>query len=293
MCLAIRYPLERELVEQLHQNITKQQISNLALLQKQQQQMTQGHQQSMASLERINQAQEHLWQQWQLNMMDMHEKAKHDLSDIADLILSMQHDLQLKQQEQLMHLDIVDASLKQRLEALWDTSEHELQQILGHVEARMRYMQSDVESTLMLQRQVSFEWNAIQDTQIVAVKRWQAMMNEMNTTLASMLNTTSQNILHLQDDIQSVHRQFQGMLEPLSNVGIVLLLVIGTRFLVASPFRWTIVTLLLCLMLPYRHAQAIILLLWLLMYAKKKYSDTHQSPTRVARQLRLYHDMIQ
>lgn len=43
MCLAIRYPLERELVEQLHQNITKQQISNLALLQKQQQQMTEGH----------------------------------------------------------------------------------------------------------------------------------------------------------------------------------------------------------------------------------------------------------
>ena len=60
----------------------------------------------------------------------MHEKAKHDLSDIADLILSMQHDLQLKQQEQLMHLDIVDSSLKQRLEALWDTNEHELQQVL-------------------------------------------------------------------------------------------------------------------------------------------------------------------
>lgn len=58
-----------ELVEQLHQNITKQQISNLALLQKQQQQMTEGHLQGMASLERIHQAQEHLWQQWQLNMM--------------------------------------------------------------------------------------------------------------------------------------------------------------------------------------------------------------------------------
>lgn len=86
MCLAIRYPLERgrlqfhysyyhfaypylELVEQLHQNITKQQISNLALLQEQQQQMSEGHRQGMASLERINQAQEHLWQQWQLNMM--------------------------------------------------------------------------------------------------------------------------------------------------------------------------------------------------------------------------------
>lgn len=56
-------------MEQLHQNITKQQISNLALLQEQQQQMTEGHQQGMASLERINQAQEHLWQQWQLNMV--------------------------------------------------------------------------------------------------------------------------------------------------------------------------------------------------------------------------------
>ncbi|CDS07487.1 hypothetical protein LRAMOSA01436 [Lichtheimia ramosa] len=293
MCLAIRYPLERELVEQLHQNITKQQISNLALLQKQQQQMTEGHLQGMASLERIHQAQEHLWQQWQLNMMDMHEKTKHDLSDIADLILSMQHDLQLKQQEQLMHLDIIDSSLKQRLNALWDTTEHELQQILGHVEARMRYMQSGMESTLMLQRQVSIEWRAIQDTQIVAVKQWQVMMSEMNTTLSSMLNTTSQNILHLQNDIQSVHRQFQSMLEPLSHVGIVLLLVIGTRFLVASPFRWTIATVLLYLLLPYRYAQAIIFLFWVLMYAKKKYSHIQQSPTRAARQLRLYHDMIQ
>ncbi|CDH53952.1 predicted protein [Lichtheimia corymbifera JMRC:FSU:9682] len=162
MCLAIRYPLERELVEQLHQNITKQQISNLALLQEQQQQMTEGHRQGMASLERINQAQEHLWQQWQLNMVDMHEKAKHDLSDIADLILSMQHDLQLKQQEQLMHLDIINSSLKQRVNAIWDTTERELEQILGHVEARMKYMHSGVESTLMLQRQVSFEWRAIQ-----------------------------------------------------------------------------------------------------------------------------------
>lgn len=59
----------------------------------------------------------------------MHEKTKHDLSDIADLILSMQHDLQLKQQEQLMHLDIIDSSLEQRLNALWDTTEHELQQV--------------------------------------------------------------------------------------------------------------------------------------------------------------------
>ncbi|KAI7852240.1 hypothetical protein BDC45DRAFT_513813, partial [Circinella umbellata] len=64
MCLAIRYPIEREQLEELHRNLTREQLNNLKVLRDQQLQISQWRDKEINDLKQIQKAQQAMWEQW-------------------------------------------------------------------------------------------------------------------------------------------------------------------------------------------------------------------------------------
>ncbi|KAI9318645.1 hypothetical protein BX666DRAFT_1521851 [Dichotomocladium elegans] len=125
MCLAIRYPIERELIEQVHHNVTRQQLSNLLLLKEHHQEITEWREQEIASLVNITHTQQHIWDELQIAVKTMHGQTKQNLSEITGLVAALRGQLQKKQEEQMTYLNVMDASYREAVSSFLRTTEHD------------------------------------------------------------------------------------------------------------------------------------------------------------------------
>ncbi|KAG2220746.1 hypothetical protein INT45_007358 [Circinella minor] len=189
MCLAIRYPIEREQLEELHRNLTREQLNNLKVLRDQQQQISQWRDKEINNLKQIQKAQQAMWEQWSKRFENVQEQTQ----TLSNFVRSMQQRLELKQNHQLAQFEQFDTLVQQRMERIWNDME------LGLIHA-LHQLHTGVEQTLLLQRQMQIGWFAFQED-------WQTAWTLLNTTI----DDTKRSVHQLQKDIDTTHRQFQNI----------------------------------------------------------------------------------
>ncbi|KAI9490669.1 Tht1-like nuclear fusion protein-domain-containing protein [Zychaea mexicana] len=192
MCLAIRYPVEREQLEELHRNLTREQLNNLEALRIQQEQIFEWRDKEMADLKEIQKAQQAMWDQWTKRFENVQEQTQ----ILSSLVRVMQQRLELKQSHQLAQFEQFDTLVQQRMTRIWEDME------LGLVHA-LHQLHTGVEQTLMLQRQMQTGWFAFQED-------WKQAWSYLNSTIVD----TKHSVHALQKDIDTAHRQFQTILSP-------------------------------------------------------------------------------
>ncbi|KAI8143594.1 hypothetical protein BJV82DRAFT_578755 [Fennellomyces sp. T-0311] len=160
MCLAIRYPVERELLEELHRNLTVQQLDNFAALRDHQEQIVEWRDRELADLREIQKAQQRMWDQWIKRVENVHEQTQ----GLSSLVRAMEKQLELKQSQQLAYFEQFDALVQQRMTRIWNDME------LGLVHA-LRQLHTGVEQTLVLQQQMQITWKMFQSVDLTTRDR--------------------------------------------------------------------------------------------------------------------------
>ncbi|KAI8327940.1 Tht1-like nuclear fusion protein-domain-containing protein [Choanephora cucurbitarum] len=190
ICFAIRYPLEKEILENLHFNITLNQAKNFEILYQQQKHLIEWQQQEIALLDQLRGSQSRLIDQLE-HIRVTHLKSANQiqsifeslvlLEDQADLIVS-KYDQVITHQVQLASLQLKELSLQHQIELdrmanLITSSLEAADRQLWTIVRGMTQVAENVEKTVRLQTIYFEDWNKI--------------MSSINSQLSEALNYTS------------------------------------------------------------------------------------------------------
>ncbi|OAD73513.1 hypothetical protein PHYBLDRAFT_168862 [Phycomyces blakesleeanus NRRL 1555(-)] len=186
MCFAIRYPIERDILEKLRKEIADNQLQNYDLLRDQRAQLVNWRQEEMENFGIIRKSQQYLREQLE-QIEGVRQRASKGVQNLSDSIVLLQHDAEyaLRTQEELVNV-------------FANTSQRRLEKIIFG-------MGTMLESTLPIKRVI--QWEISHD--------WHNSVSHINNSLLQMLNDTGTQVHSLQQDIGTVHSKILVIIEPM------------------------------------------------------------------------------
>ncbi|KAI9031637.1 hypothetical protein CLU79DRAFT_842248 [Phycomyces nitens] len=214
MCFAIRYPIEKDMLEKLRKDIADNQLQNYDLLRDQRAQLVNWHQEEIENFKIIRSAQQSLKEQLEA-MENSRHRASKGVQDLTGSIMSLQHNTEsaLKAQEELVNL-VADTSQRQFEQTVFDM-EAMLESAFFQVEARLGQLNTALSHSLLIQNKSHEAWHQMQIIQWELSYNWNNSVSHMNNSLLQMFDDTEKQVHYLQQEIGTIHGQILVIINPI------------------------------------------------------------------------------
>ncbi|ORY93059.1 hypothetical protein BCR43DRAFT_565709 [Syncephalastrum racemosum] len=207
MCLAVRYPIERERLEQLHQNVTRYQIKQLSMLQQQQKYMAAWRHEEGTRLTQLRTLQDRLWQHMQRSFEDANQQQSEHLEALSTAIVKLKEESEAALLTNQHQWELYTQAGQQHWNSLWDFAYETLTKGIDQLDTRLREVLNASDKLLMQQYEAEAGWETVKDAQTRVVHDWDQTWTHVNTSLITMLQITAQEIQQLQLQVHDVREQ--------------------------------------------------------------------------------------
>ncbi|KAI9486609.1 MAG: hypothetical protein EXX96DRAFT_549728 [Benjaminiella poitrasii] len=203
MCFAIRYPMEKDILERLHANITLNQAKNFDLLQKQQEYLMRWRQEEVTTLHHLKHSQQELINQMD-DVRDTHLRTVNQIQAIFDALVHLQNQTEIMMQRynQMVEYHIQEVSVQLNQLAL--RQEVEVDHFMGSISNGLRKLDEQLNKMLTTQQDVIDHWEQTKSFQDTYLNVWQEAVEQINTSLNQVLNQTLDYAKDLQDDLSVI-----------------------------------------------------------------------------------------
>ncbi|KAL0085678.1 hypothetical protein J3Q64DRAFT_1744633 [Phycomyces blakesleeanus] len=214
MCFAIRYPIERDILEKLRKEIADNQLQNYDLLRDQRAQLVNWRQEEMENFGIIRKSQQYLREQLE-QIEGVRQRASKGVQNLSDSIVLLQHDAEyaLRTQEELVN--VFANTSQRRLEKIIFGMGTMLESAFFQVEARLGQLNTSLSHSLLMQNKSHEAWHQMQVIQWEISHDWHNSVSHINNSLLQMLNDTGTQVHSLQQDIGTVHSKILVIIEPM------------------------------------------------------------------------------
>ncbi|KAG1505129.1 hypothetical protein G6F46_000279 [Rhizopus delemar] len=214
ICFAIKYPMEKEILEKLHENITLNQVKNFDILQSQQNYLIQWRQQEFDMLDVLKESQvdviNHI-----AKAKDYYQKTESQIEFLFDTLGLLQNKTQLAI---IQYDEMVNRHIEQVYRQLNDLLIHQTMEIDGLVDAlllKLDKVHRHVEQSLLDQIQATNSWNEyVKNIELELNDRWKNSIQNMSTILYNAINGPLDEIKQLQDKLNVAHHHLIEIMKP-------------------------------------------------------------------------------
>ncbi|KAI8643395.1 hypothetical protein BD408DRAFT_152336 [Parasitella parasitica] len=213
MCFAIRYPMEKEILEKLHANITLNQAKNFELLKNQHEYLVRWHKQEMNTFDHLKASQYELWQQMQ-SVQQIHAQTANQIQMIFDTLVLVRNSTELvvSKYSNMVHYHMQE--LQSQLNQLAIRQAMEIDQLVHSVLDDLTQVESGLSKMIRAQRKVIEDWDETKMIQKEYLNIWQESIEQVNTRLNEVMNHSLQHLRSIKQDISIVQDQISWLILP-------------------------------------------------------------------------------
>ncbi|KAI7868288.1 hypothetical protein BDF14DRAFT_1795060 [Spinellus fusiger] len=217
MCFAIRYPIEKDLLEKLRRDIAENQIKNFGLLREQQAQMISWREEEMRNFEVIHDAQKALRDQLE-DIEFVGQKAETNLGHLSRSVASMHREAEVALALQEDNVQTFIENSRSSLNEVLLRTGVALETAFNQVESRLIQLNASIESSLFLHKKTHKAWYQMQETQVRVSKDWHYTISNMSIGISDLLKETNGQVISLQNEVQSLQLQIQKIIQPIVDI---------------------------------------------------------------------------
>ncbi|GAA5802446.1 hypothetical protein HPULCUR_007911 [Helicostylum pulchrum] len=221
MCFAIHYPLEKDILEKLHTNITLNQVKNFNILQQQQELLINWRNDEFKTLDRLKESQSRVFNQID-TIHQSHSRTADQIQQIFETLVLVQNQTEtaVAEYEQVARQYVKE--MHTQLNQLAIRQEFEVNLVIDTVISGLKTIDRNIEEMVTVQQETILNWSRERDLQNKYFENWTNTMDELNTTFGQILNTSLESIQLLKEDILVIRSQLRGILIPFQwTVGVI------------------------------------------------------------------------
>ncbi|KAK4510563.1 uncharacterized protein ATC70_004994 [Mucor velutinosus] len=213
MCFAIRYPMEKEILEKLHENITLNQAKNYEILKNQHEYLAQWHQQEMHTFDHLKRSQRELWYQMQA-IQQVHLQTANQVQMIFDTLKLLQNSTELAVNKYNSILQIHTQELQSQLNEITMRHAIEIDQLVDRVLGDFSQVEKGLSRMMTAQRKVVQDWEETKMIQQEYLDVWRDSIEQVNSRLTEVMNHSMQHIISIKQDISIIQDQIAWLTVP-------------------------------------------------------------------------------
>lgn len=160
ICFAIKYPMEKEILERLHENITLNQVKNFNILSSQQRYLIQWREEEFKRLDKLKESQLNIFEHVEKTSM-YYQRMAHQVELLFETLVLLQNQTELSI---LQYNDMVSRHVEQVQMLLQDSFLYQAMKIdetLDSLLTKSNTLNQHVERILLLQEQTVQSWNLL------------------------------------------------------------------------------------------------------------------------------------
>ncbi|OAD08359.1 hypothetical protein MUCCIDRAFT_76731 [Mucor lusitanicus CBS 277.49] len=182
MCFAIRYPMEKEMLERLHENITLNQAKNYEILKNQHEYLAQWHQQEMHTFDHLKKSQHELWYQMQA-IQQTHLQTANQVQMIFNTLKLLQNSTELAVNKYNSLFQIHAQELQSQLNEITMRHAMDIDQLLDRVFGDFSLVEKGLSRMMTAQRKVVQDWEETKMVQQEYLDVWRDSIEQVNSRL--------------------------------------------------------------------------------------------------------------
>ncbi|GAN09941.1 hypothetical protein MAM1_0305d09474 [Mucor ambiguus] len=213
ICFAIRYPLEKEILEQLHENITLNQAKNYEILKNQHEYLAQWHQQEMHTFDHLKKSQQELWFQMQA-IQQVHLQTANQVQMIFDTLKLLQNSTELAVNKYNSMFQIHTQELQLQLNEITMQHAIEIDQLVDRVLGDFSQVEKGLSRMMTAQRKVVQDWEETKMVQQEYLDVWRDSIEQVNSRLNQVINHSMQHISSIKQDLSLIQDQISWLVLP-------------------------------------------------------------------------------
>ncbi|KAI8062965.1 hypothetical protein BDF21DRAFT_347386, partial [Thamnidium elegans] len=222
MCFAIHYPLEKDILEKLHTNITLNQVKNFNILQQQQELLIDWRNDEFKTLGRLKESQSKVFNQID-TIHQVHSRTADQIQQIFETLVLVQNQTKVAVAEYNQVVQQYVKEMQTQLNQLVIRQEFEVNQVIDTVISGLKTIDRNIEEMVTIQQVTILNWSREKDLQNMYLENWTHTMDKLNTSFGQVLSTSLESIQLLKDDILVIHNQLRGILLPFEwTVGVIM-----------------------------------------------------------------------
>ncbi|KAI7898830.1 uncharacterized protein BX663DRAFT_231532 [Cokeromyces recurvatus] len=203
ICFAIRYPMEKEILERLHTNITLNQAKNFDLLQKQQDYLMHWREEELSTLHHLKHSQHELLVQMDA-VRDTHLKTVNQIQSIFDALVLLQNQTEVMMQRYNQMVEYHIQEVTTQFNQLSLRQEVEVDHFLSSIMNGLRKLDEQLVRMTATQQDVFEHWEEAKSIQGKYMDIWQETVEQINTSLNQILDQTLNHAKDLQEDLSII-----------------------------------------------------------------------------------------
>ncbi|CAO3692769.1 unnamed protein product [Rhizopus microsporus] len=214
ICFAIKYPMEKEILERLHENITLNQVKNFNILSSQQRYLIQWREEEFKRLDKLKESQLNIFEHVEKTSM-YYQRMAHQVELLFETLVLLQNQTELSI---LQYNDMVSRHVEQVQMLLQDSFLYQAMKIdetLDSLLTKSNTLNQHVERILLLQEQTVQSWNLLtKNLERELTDVWNQSIYRMSTGFHLIMNQSLSEAKLLKHDLTLIHRQVKDTMEP-------------------------------------------------------------------------------
>ncbi|CEI97028.1 hypothetical protein RMCBS344292_11171 [Rhizopus microsporus] len=214
ICFAIKYPMEKEILERLHENITLNQVKNFNILSSQQRYLIQWREEEFKRLDKLKESQLDIFEHVEKTSM-YYQRMAHQVELLFETLVLLQNQTELSI---LQYNDMVSRHVEQVQMLLQDSFLYQAMKIdetLDSLLTKSNTLNQHVERILLLQEQTVQSWNLLtKNLERELTDVWNQSIYRMSTGFHLIMNQSLSEAKLLKHDLTLIHRQVKDTMEP-------------------------------------------------------------------------------
>ncbi|EPB88697.1 hypothetical protein HMPREF1544_04456 [Mucor circinelloides 1006PhL] len=213
MCFAIRYPMEKEILDRLHENITLNQAKNFEILKHQHDYLVHWHQQEMNTFDYLKKSQHELWYQMQA-IQQVHAQTANQVQMIFDTLKLVQNSTELvvNKYNSMVHYHMQE--LQSQLNEIAMRQAMEIDQLVNGVLGDLAQVEKGLSRMMTAQRKVIQDWDETKMIQKEYLDVWRDSIEQVNSRLTKVMDHSMQHLESIKQDISLIQDQISWLTLP-------------------------------------------------------------------------------
>ncbi|CAO3637603.1 unnamed protein product [Mucor hiemalis] len=209
--------MEKEILEQVHRNITLNQAKNFNILQEQQEYLIKWRNEEFKALDKMKNTQGKLLNQME-KIRRTHAKSADQIQLIFDALVLLQNQTEavISTYNNLVKYHV--GEVQNQLNQLVNRQESEIDYVMSAVYNGLQRINHNIEEMVTIQQEALQSCTHSKDMQKEYLEAWTQSIIDVNGDLNNFLNESLENVKALNNDISSVHQQIKVITSPFERV---------------------------------------------------------------------------
>ncbi|KAI8974333.1 hypothetical protein BDB01DRAFT_404926 [Pilobolus umbonatus] len=214
ICFSVRYPIEKDILNKLHENITLNQVKNFDILNRQQNYMIEWREEEMAHLSNIKDIQHEMHNQFE-NLKDVNEETIHQMTSIHDRMMDMKHQSQSMMNEHQQSIELYRDKIQNHFHGLVSHQQDTMNGLYDAILSDINGLNSQLQEMVSIQSDAIDAWNEARVSQTEYIHTWESLVVSVNRSMNEIINASMAEIHDMQGDLKEIHYQIGSFIQPI------------------------------------------------------------------------------